>query len=333
MTSLVVAWPLFVLSAAASLSASAVLVSRLERVAARLGLREAALGLVAALAADGPEITAAITGVLRGQRTIGVGVVMGSNAFNLAALLGLGALSAGRIRLHRDVVVFEGLVAVAIASIALGAGSGALGPAVALALCAPFLIPYAAVSTISPASLGRWRLPLGFGPRLAQAVRDEEAELAAAVHPGSGGRGDVTVAIVAVGVVVGASVILEHVVTTLGSHYDLPQIVTGGVILAAVTSLPNAVSAIYLGRRGRGSAVLSLSLNSNALNVVFGLLIPAVFVGIVRYGGSGILVTTWYGAMTVIALLLAYSGRGLGRRSGVVIICCYLALVGVLAAR
>ena len=37
------------------------LVARLERVGARLGLSEALLGLLAALAADTPEITSAVT--------------------------------------------------------------------------------------------------------------------------------------------------------------------------------------------------------------------------------------------------------------------------------
>ena len=46
---------LFVAAAVLSLGASTVLVVRLERVGARLGLSEALLGLVAALAADTPE--------------------------------------------------------------------------------------------------------------------------------------------------------------------------------------------------------------------------------------------------------------------------------------
>ena len=45
----------FVAATALSLSASVVLVVRLERVGARLGLSEALLGLLAALAADTPE--------------------------------------------------------------------------------------------------------------------------------------------------------------------------------------------------------------------------------------------------------------------------------------
>lgn len=46
------------LAAAVSLSTSWLLVSRLERIGARVGLSEALLGMVAALAADAPEITA-----------------------------------------------------------------------------------------------------------------------------------------------------------------------------------------------------------------------------------------------------------------------------------
>ncbi len=107
----VVAALVFVPAAAVSLSASMVLVNRLERVCARLATPEAMLGLVVALAADGPEIVSAVAALLSGQRDVGVGVVLGSNAFNLAALLGLAAIVARRILLHRRVVLLEGAVA------------------------------------------------------------------------------------------------------------------------------------------------------------------------------------------------------------------------------
>ena len=104
----------FVLGAAASLATSWVLVVRLERVGGRLGLSEALLGMVAALAADAPEITASVTALSHHQETIGAGVVIGSNVFNLAALLGLGAVVAGRIGLHRRVVLLGGAIAVTV---------------------------------------------------------------------------------------------------------------------------------------------------------------------------------------------------------------------------
>ena len=82
---------LFVAAAAVRLGASAVLVARLERLGARLGLSEALLRLAAALAADAPEVTSAVTALTHGQHDIGTWVVLGSNVFNLAALIGLGA--------------------------------------------------------------------------------------------------------------------------------------------------------------------------------------------------------------------------------------------------
>jgi Sodium/calcium exchanger protein len=64
---------------AVSLATSWLLVSRLERVGERLRLSEALLGVVAALAADAPEVTAAVSAMTSGQRRLGAGVVIGSN--------------------------------------------------------------------------------------------------------------------------------------------------------------------------------------------------------------------------------------------------------------
>ena len=60
-----------------------------------LGLSEALLGILAALAADAPEITASITALLHHQATVGAGVVLGSNVFNLAAPAGPGSGRSG----------------------------------------------------------------------------------------------------------------------------------------------------------------------------------------------------------------------------------------------
>ena len=87
---MIVAAVIFPVAAVVSIGASAVLVSRLERLAGQLRLTEATLGLVVALAADSPEITSAITASAHAQRDIGAGVVLGSNVFNLAGVDGAG---------------------------------------------------------------------------------------------------------------------------------------------------------------------------------------------------------------------------------------------------
>src|SRR5277367_5498242 len=124
----------FLAGAVVSLATSWLLVSRLERVGERLGLSEAVLGIVAAMAADAPEVTAAVTAMASGEQRLGAGVIIGSNVFNLAALLGLGAVVAGRIGLHRNVVLLGGTVALGIATVCLLAVAGVIAAGTGLAL-------------------------------------------------------------------------------------------------------------------------------------------------------------------------------------------------------
>ncbi len=162
-----------------SLAMSWLLVSRLERVGERFGLSEGLLGLVAALAADTPEITASVTAISRNQRTIGAGVVIGSNVFNLAALLGLGAVVAGGIGLHRKVVALGGAVALWTAIICLVSVAGVIGPATGLVLVLVVLVPYVMVLSRLGGALARAPLPRPWLTWLASAVDEEELELVA----------------------------------------------------------------------------------------------------------------------------------------------------------
>jgi cation:H+ antiporter len=321
---------LFVTAAALSLATSWVLVSRLERVGARLGLSEALLGMLAALAADAPEITSAATAMAGHHSRIGAGVVIGSNVFNLAALLGLAGVVAGRIGLHRRVILLEGTVALLIAGICLAAVLGGLAPAAALVAVALVLIPYLVVLGVSRDRLAGLGLPPRWTRWLAEAIAEEETELEPAVHPRRARFGDELTAAVAVLIVIGASIAMEQTGSRLGTRHGVSQIVIGGLLLACVTSLPNVVAALYLARRGRGAATLSTALNSNALNVAIGLLLPGTIVGLGAPSGPTTLIAVWYLGLTGLALACAYAGRGLRRGHGALIIVAYLAFVAAL---
>ncbi len=314
----------FAIAAAVSLGGSAILVTRLERLAERWHFTEALLGLVAALAADAPEITSAVAALAHGQRDIGVGVTLGSNAFNLAALLGVAALVSGSFALHRRVVLLSGAVGIGVAAVSVLAVTGVLGPAPAMLCVVVVLMPYfflAAHRVPKPARVRAW---------LEQAVHDEEEELEQALRPRPGRRRDAVVAVGAIVVVVLASLLMERSGTSLGSRFGLSQIVVGGLILAAVTSIPNAVAAVYLAVRGRGAATLSTAMNSNTLNVAFGLLLPATVTGLGR-SGDGTLVAAGYAGLTVLALGLAYLFHGLNRYAGLAIVVAYLGLCAALS--
>jgi cation:H+ antiporter len=322
----------FAAAAVVSLTASWVLVTRLERVGERLGLSEALLGLVAALAADAPEITSAVAAMTSRQRGLGAGVVIGSNVFNLAALLGLGALVAGRIGLHRRGVLLGGAVAVWVAAVCVAVVTGLIPVIAGLVLAVAVVGLYAVLLGVGPARLGRLGLPPGWLAWLRSAVAEEEAELAEAIRPRPATRRDAAEAAGAVLVVVAASVVMERSAATAGTRLGVPQIVTGALVLAAVTSLPNAVAAVYLAARGRGAATLSTALNSNTLNVTAGLLIPGAVIGLARPAASSALTAAWYAGLTAAALAFAYRDRGLGRPAGVLIVAAYVAFTAALLA-
>jgi cation:H+ antiporter len=321
---------LFAAGVLVSLSASWLLVSRLERLGERAGFSEAWLGLLAALAADAPEITSAITALAGGQPAVGAGVVVGSNVFNLAALLGLAAVVAGGIAFHRRVVLLAGLPGIWVAVVCLLVAAAVVSAPLGLVLVAVVLVPGVAVLGMRPARMERLPVPATWSRWLIAAVHEEEIELAEAVRPRRGGWRDGLAAMAALIAVVGASITMEQAATGLGRRWAVADIITGGLVLAAVTSLPNAVTAVYLARRGRGAAVLSTALNSNTINVTIGLLVPASLTGLGPRSGPGTLVAAWYAGLTVLALGLAYRWRGLPRIPGVAIILGYLAFVTAL---
>jgi cation:H+ antiporter len=322
----------FAAAATLSLAASWLLVTALERTGARFGLSEALLGMIAALAADAPEITAATTALVHHDQRIGAGVVIGSNVFNLAALIGLGALLAGRIDLHRRVVELSGAVALWIAGVSVALVDGAFTPLCALILVLAVMVPYTLALGLGHARLARLASPPRALRWLAQAVAEEEAEIELAIHPGRGRARDAIVAGAAVAVVVGASIAMERAGSKLGARHAVPAIVTGALVLAAVTSLPNAVAGVYLARRGRGQAALSTALNSNAINILAGLLIPTSIVGIAHRSAPTTYITLSYLVMTVLVLSAAYAGHGLRRRDGATIVGAYGLFVALLLA-
>src|SRR3954453_1963954 len=109
---------LFFASLAVTLAAAAFFARRLDRIGLRLGLPETLLGLLTALAADAPEVSSAIAALVRGKPDVGVGVVLGSNVFNVAAMIGLSAVLCGRIRIRRQALAIEGAVGIAATVIA-----------------------------------------------------------------------------------------------------------------------------------------------------------------------------------------------------------------------
>jgi cation:H+ antiporter len=316
---------LFAGAFALTVASSVVLARELDRIGERLGFSEALLGIVTALGADAPEIASAVAAIVAGHEDTGVGVVVGSNVFNLAGLLGLSALIVGPVRIHAHGLALTGGVAIVVAVIGALVAVGVLPGAAALALAVLVLAPYVTVSALHADA--RRRLPHFLREAVVEEQQDARRDEFA--RPASGV--DALAVVPALAAVVGGAYGMVAAAQSLADRWDVSDVVVGALVLAALTSIPNLIAAVRLARHGRGAACVSESLNSNNANILVGLCVTAVILGLGAASGIEIFAAWWMVGMTVVAVVLGF-GNGLTRREGAVIIALYVAFVVVLAS-
>jgi len=317
---------LFVTSLAATLAASALFARRLDRIGMRLGIHEAVLGLLTALAADAPELSSGLTAMVRGERSVGVGVLIGSNVFNIAAMVGVSALIAGSVRLDRPALALEGAFALFVVAVAGAVLFGWMAPWLALVLLVTLTVPYLVLlargtfhGPLPPREPAPDGLRRGLDARSAAGRTAQVVSLFVRELP-------------AVGVIVLGSVGMVDSAVVLAERYGMPKQLVGLLVLATATSLPNAYTAIRLGLAGRGAALVSETLNSNTINLAIGLVLPSVFFTVTQEGSAFAFDYIWMAAVTV--AMLAFVGRrgGAGRLAGAMIVASYVVYVAIRAA-
>jgi cation:H+ antiporter len=303
---------------------SVVLARELDRIGKRLGFSEALLGMVTALGADAPEIASAVAAVVAGHEATGVGVVVGSNVFNLAALLGVSALIAGPVRIHRHGLLLNGGVAVVVAIIGAFVALNFMPGGVGLILAAVVLAPYVVLSALHEPA--RSRLPAALRAAVAEEQRDARRD----EHSRAATRLDAVAVVPALAAVVGGAYGMVAAAQSLGDRFDVSDLVLGALVLAALTSIPNLIAAVRLARHGRGAACVSEALNSNNANILVGLCVPALILGLGSASGIETFAACWMVGMTVVAVALGFGG-GLTRREGAAIVALYVAFAVVVA--
>ena len=309
-----------------SLGASELLVRGFGRLGARVGLAAGLVGLLTALGADAPEISSAITALLSGARDVGLGVILGSNLFNLAALLGFSAVVAGRVAFRRILLALDGGVALwttLVVSLMLLVG---LAPSIALLLVLAVFLFYVFLLAAEPHRVDRLLLPRQMRHRLAAAARMIHGDLERSEDVPKV-WGPAWWIVPSIAAIVAGSVAMVNGALVLGDHWHLSRIFLGAIALAAITSLPNAYAATRLALAGNGTAVVSLAFNSNTLNLLAGVSLPAVLIGGLASTPGAMADIAWLTVLTLAAIGLGYLQRGLNRWSGLLLIGGYLIFV------
>ncbi len=316
---------LFILSLSVTLIAARLFARRLDSLGLRLGFPEALIGLLTALAADGPEISSALFALAKGAHGVSVGVLVGSNAFNLAAMIGVSGLLAGSVRLSRDTLALEGLVGAAITAIGAALLLGWLSPALAAVTAGCVIVPYLLLVIGGSELLAHMWGGEHTLTRVAHALQ-QRPPAASAREPSSKATHHLLALIVLdVLVIVAGSAGMVQGALTLGDRWHISDAVLGMLILAPLTSIPNAITGVRLGLAGRGAALVGEAFNSNSLNMGAGVIVPSLLVTFAALSVTAKLQLAWLFAMTIACLAMLASRRGMGRAGAASLIVLYIA--------
>jgi cation:H+ antiporter len=137
------------------------------------------------------------------------------------------------------------------------------------------------------------------------------------------------VLVLALCLIVAGSVGAVRAATDLAQAWSVPEALVGVVVLAVLTSLPNAWTGVRFGRQGRGSALMSETMNSNSINIVAGLAVPVALGTLVTFPGLAIFDVAWLIGMTAAALVLFGKRDGGGRGAGALLIALYAVFLAV----
>jgi cation:H+ antiporter len=318
---------LLALSLAITLGAARTFAGRLDRLGLALGLPEALLGLLTALAADGPEISSALVALAKGEHGVGVGVVIGSNVFNLAAMIGLSALLTGAVALRRGALALEGAMGLAATVLAAAVLLGWLAPALGVVLLVCCGVPYLLALLDGPRLAARLPLPARARAELVAALDEHGAPRESSEPVGAVRPHHALWIVTDVVLIVAGSLGMVQAAVALGERFSVSGALIGVLVLGPLTSLPNAMTGVRLGLARRGAALVSETLNSNTINLGAGAMIPALFVSVDVHGARAQAELAWLLGMMCLCLLCLARRRGAGRGAGLALVAAYAGFV------
>ncbi|HCI80293.1 MAG TPA: hypothetical protein DHW02_11455 [Ktedonobacter sp.] len=278
---------LFVVSLLIAMGASSWFTRRLENICNLLELPDSLLSLLGALGANIPNYAASIVAIAHGQMAEGLGIIIGSNIYNIAIILSVSTFAHSfhhSIRLGKrqaaDALIV-GIYTLAISCATLGS----------VALLTVFPAHTFAISLYSPISIVLIVVSivaLAFFGRLCYHALNRPAHI---VHEPSAPSGEIIKerrraeissvrafggAILALLTALGSVVVMVNAGQTFATDIHMPPAILGLLVLAVATSLPNTVVAFILARTGRETACVEEVLSSNSINAALGIALPLI---------------------------------------------------------
>jgi cation:H+ antiporter len=298
------------------------LVRGASRLAALAGIAPLIIGLtVVSFGTSAPELAVSIQASLSGQADIALGNVVGSNIFNVLAILGISAVVSSLV-VSRQLVRLDVPVMIGVSLLLwLMALDGTISRTDGLILLL--------------GTVGYTGFLLLQARRMPQAEPSaEEGETAPAMDRGVGVRSGLLVVVGLVLLVLGSNWLVDAA-TAIAAALGVSQLVIGLTVVAAGTSLPELATSVIASLRGERDIAVGNVVGSNIYNILF-ILGSAATLG----GGINVAPGVLYFdlpimlAVAVACLPIFFTGYEIARWEGVIFLGYYVAYTAyiVLAA-
>lgn len=278
----------FVISLLLAVGASAWFTRRLETISDLFDLSAGLLSLLGALGANIPNYVASFVAAASGQFVVGLGIILGSNIFNTAIILGISTFAAKArygIALTRTAAKDVRVVAVSTLAIMLttllavgllawraGSATYPLSIAVSVGLLATNLLSLGLFCVLAFHALQR--VPHGHPARGTLTALIDEADPLPSGKRRMAATRSVGEAVLALVLALGGVIVMVQTGQAFAAEVHLSPTILGLVVLAVATSLPNTVVAFTLARTDRASACVEEVLSSNSINATLGIALP-----------------------------------------------------------
>ena len=329
---------LFLISLIIVMVASAWFTRRLEALCEMFGLSIGILSLLSAIGANIPNYAASVDAIIGGHIDEGIGIIVGSSIYNIAIILGLCTLvsretsgitlnaqesqDARGIGWYSLAILLSTLIAIALLrSTPVFAGTRQASPA-------DFLVPIASGIVL-----------LVFSALIMHILRRSHpapaSPLATHIHEHLSRSPSMRVFRLSSEVILALALALMGVVVmvqsgqSVSTDLHLPQALTGLVVLAVATSLPNTVVAVSLARTGEAAASIEEIFSSNSINSALGIAFPLLLWQGILHDRSILFLDMPLTILLTLGMLTGVFRRRMSRTFGVALLFMYAAWVVV----
>lgn len=276
---------------------------RIVDIGRALGISQIILGLtVAAAGTSLPEFGSAMISVLTGSPDMGVGVVIGSNIWNIAGIIGISAILSCAVTTDSDEIRrdgFFGLLSTLILSVFMLMGT--IGPFTGVVLISIYIVYISLLI-----------------------MKQRRYYTNHMIEGGDANRKTIATAILSfVGLVVFCRVLVYSAVEIAGI-LNVPEIIIGLFALAIGTSLAELFVAVSSAMKRMCSLSLGTVLGSNIFNILIGIGVPSLFVKIAVEPLSVMLDAPVLIGVTLTVMYFMWTDMELRREEGVALLSIYI---------